>query len=101
MQEILKSTSERVHSSVKLQDAGSNQRNIETGGFQKHQATHCTNNCYELLNDQIKYLEDSSAIQTVVSAVREVDLDHMNYARHNIYQHVYLNRLLKREKKVL
>ena len=34
----------------------------------------------------------------VVSAVREVDLDHINYARHNTYQHVYLNNLLRREK---
>ena len=38
----------------------------------------------------IKYLKDVS----VVSGVREVDLDHTNYARYNTYQHVYLNNLL-------
>ena len=37
---------------------------------------------------------------TVVSALREVDLDHINYARHNKYQHIYLNNLLRREKSI-
>ena len=34
----------------------------------------------------------------VASAVKEVDLDHINYARNIEYQHVYVNSLLKREK---
>ena len=38
----------------------------------------------------IKYLKDVS----VVSGVREVDLDHINYARYNTYQHVRLSNLL-------
>ena len=47
----------------------------------------------------IKYLKDVSTTLAVVSAVREVDLDHINYARHNTtYRHVYLNNLLRREK---
>ena len=46
----------------------------------------------------IKYLKDVSAMLAVVSAVRVVDLNHINYARHNKYQHVYLNNLLRREK---
>ena len=48
----------------------------------------------------IKYLKDVSAMLAVVSAVRVVDLDHINYARHNKYQHVYLNNLLRREKSI-
>ena len=37
----------------------------------------------------------------VVSVVREADLDcHINYASHNMYQHVYLNNLLRREKRL-
>ena len=36
----------------------------------------------------------------VIFAVREVDLDHINYARHKTYQHVYLINLLKREKSI-
>ena len=46
----------------------------------------------------LKYLKDVSTIPAVVSAVREVDLDHINYARCNTYHHVYLNNLLRREK---
>ena len=37
----------------------------------------------------------------VVSAVREVDLNLINHARHNTYQHVYLNDLLRRDLKDL
>ena len=48
----------------------------------------------------IKYLKDVSAMLAVVSAVRVVDLNHINYARHNKYQHVYLNNLLRREKSI-
>ena len=46
----------------------------------------------------IKYLRDVSTIPAVIFVVREVDLNHINYARHNTYQHVYLNDLLRREK---
>ena len=42
----------------------------------------------------IKYLKDVSTMLAVVSAVRKVDLDHISYARHNTYQHLYLNNLL-------
>ena len=35
----------------------------------------------------------------VISGVREVDLNHINYARHNTYEQLYLNNLLRREKK--
>ena len=45
----------------------------------------------------INYLKDVSTMPTVSSAVREVDLDHINDARHNTCQHVYLNNLLRRE----
>ena len=48
----------------------------------------------------IKYLKDVSAMLAVVSAVTVVDLDHINYVRHNKYQHVYLNNLLRREKSI-
>ena len=34
----------------------------------------------------IKYLKDVSTIPAVVFAVREVDLDHANYARHNMHR---------------
>ena len=46
----------------------------------------------------INYLKDVPAMLAVVSAVREVDLDNINYARHNAYQHLYLNNLLRRGK---
>ena len=46
----------------------------------------------------IKYLKDVSTVLAVVSAVRQVDLDHINCARRNTYQHAYLNNLLRREK---
>ena len=46
----------------------------------------------------IRYLKDVLKILAVVSAVREVDLDHVIYARHNTYQHVYLSNLWRREK---
>ena len=38
----------------------------------------------------IKYLKDESTMLAVVSAVREVDFDHMNYARHNTYS-IYIH----------
>ena len=44
----------------------------------------------------MKYLKDVSTMPAVVSAVREVDLNLINHARHNTYQHVYLNDLLRR-----
>ena len=47
----------------------------------------------------IKYLKGKSTMLPVVSTVREVDLDHINCARHNTYQHLYLQNLLRREKK--
>ena len=34
----------------------------------------------------------------VVFAVRKVDLDHINCARHNTLKHLYLNNLLRSEK---
>ena len=37
----------------------------------------------------IKYLKDVSTMLAAVSAVREVDLDHISYARHNTYQYEY------------
>ena len=46
----------------------------------------------------IKYLKDVSTMLAVLSAVRESDLNHINYARHNTYQHVCLNNSLRREK---
>ena len=46
----------------------------------------------------INYMKDVSRMLTVVSAVREVDLDHINYARHNRYQYVYLNNFLRGKK---
>ena len=49
----------------------------------------------------IKYLKDVLTMLAVVSAVRENDLDHTSYARHNKYQHVNLNNLLRREKSIL
>ena len=49
----------------------------------------------------IKYLKDVLTMLAVVSAVRENDLDHTIYARHNKYQHVNLNNLLRREKSIL
>ena len=65
----------------------------------------------------IKYLKGMSTMLAVVSAVREFNLqrhlsvkrdilklifafDHINYARLNTYQHVYLNNLLWTEKSV-
>ena len=48
----------------------------------------------------IKYLKDMSTMLAVLFSIREVDLDHINYARHNTCQHVYLNNLLRREKKI-
>ena len=48
----------------------------------------------------IKYLNHVSTILAVASAVKKVDLDHINYARHNTYQHAYLNNLLRREKNI-
>ena len=47
----------------------------------------------------IKYLKDVSTVLAVVFGVRENDLDHINYARHNICQQVYLNDLLRNGKK--
>ena len=47
-----------------------------------------------------KYLKNVSTMLAVVSAVTEVDLDHINYSRHNMYSHVYLNNLLRREKSI-
>ena len=38
----------------------------------------------------IKYLKDVSTKLTVASAVREVDLNNINYARHNTYQNIYI-----------
>ena len=46
----------------------------------------------------IKYLKDVSTVQAVVSGVREVDLGHINYARHNPHQQVYLNNLWEGKK---
>ena len=48
----------------------------------------------------IKYLKDVSTMLAVVSAIRDVDLDRINCARHNTYQQVYLSNLLRREKGV-
>ena len=48
----------------------------------------------------IEYSKNVSTMLAVVSAVRKVDLDHTNYARHSKYQHVYLNNLLRREKSI-
>ena len=33
----------------------------------------------------IKYLKNVSTMPTVTSAIAEVHLDHINYARHNVY----------------
>ena len=38
----------------------------------------------------IKYLKDVSTKLTVASAVREVDLNNINYTRHNTYQNIYI-----------
>ena len=46
----------------------------------------------------IEYLKDVSTLLAVVSAVQVVGLDRINYAKHNMYQHAYLNNLLRREK---
>ena len=36
----------------------------------------------------IKYLKDDSTMLAVVCAVRGVDFGHINYVRHNTYQHL-------------
>ena len=41
----------------------------------------------------IKYLKDMSIMLAIVAAVREGNLDHISYARHNTYR----NSLLRRE----
>ena len=48
----------------------------------------------------IMYLNPVSTMLAVASAVTKVDLDHINYARGNTYQHAYLNNLLRREKNI-
>ena len=48
----------------------------------------------------IRYLNHVSTMLAVASAMRKVDLDHINYARHNTYQHAYLNNLLREEKNI-
>ena len=53
-------------------------RNIETSGFRKYQAFYCNNNCYWISNSH--ELFDVSTMLAVVSAVREVGLDHINYS---------------------
>ena len=85
--------------------------NNETGGFQKNQATYFINNCYWISN-YYKDFKDVPAMLTIVSAVRKVDwkvyfsaereifklifaFNYINYSRRNIYQHVYLNNLLR------
>ena len=65
---------------------------VETGSFQIHQVTYCINNYYWISNNH-KVFEGCVNIffLAIVSAVRESDLDHNNYARHNNYQHVNQN----------
>ena len=46
----------------------------------------------------IKYLKDVSTMLAIVSAIRDVDLDHINFDRHNTYQQVYIQNLLRRGK---
>ena len=47
-----------------------------------------------------KYLKDVSKMLPVVSTVRKIGLNHINYARHNTYEGVCLNNLFKSEKSV-
>ena len=46
----------------------------------------------------IKYLKHVSTMLAIVSAIRDVDLDLINYATQNKYQHVYLKNWWRRGK---